>query len=47
MEVAGYQLKQAIFKDEQLKRYTHCGALFEPGHSAQIFCSPLPKRHLF
>jgi hypothetical protein len=44
LEVAGYQLKQAIFKDEQLQKCLHCGALFEPKHARQKFCSPLPNR---
>lgn len=44
VEVAGYQLKQAIFKNEKLQECIHCGSLFEPRHAAQKFCSPLPGR---
>ena len=44
IEVAGYQLKQAIFKNQKLKRCDNCGALFEPRHASQKFCSPLPRR---
>lgn len=44
LEVAGYQLKQAIFKDEQLEKCLNCGSLFEPKHARQKFCSPHPKR---
>jgi hypothetical protein len=44
LEVAGYQLKQAIFKDQKLELCENCGALFEPRHASQKFCSPLPGR---
>lgn len=44
LEVAGYQLKQAIFKDYKLEECINCGALFEPKHASQKFCSPLPDR---
>lgn len=44
LEVAGYQLKQAIFKDQKLEECINCGALFEPKHASQKFCSPLPGR---
>lgn len=44
MEVANYQLKQAIFKDSMLERCINCDALFEPRHAHQKFCSPLPNR---
>jgi hypothetical protein len=44
MEVAAYQLKQAIFKNERLHECQNCGAIFEPKHANQIFCSPLPRR---
>jgi len=44
LEVASYQLKQAIFKDEKLEKCLNCGALFEARHAAQKFCSPLPGR---
>lgn len=44
LEVAGYQLRQAIFKNEKLKECLNCGALFEPRHARQKFCSPLPGR---
>ncbi|WP_345912063.1 hypothetical protein [Bacillus altitudinis] len=44
LEVAGYQLKQAIFKNQRLEECTNCGCLFEPRHASQRFCSPLPGR---
>lgn len=44
LDAAGFQLKKAIFKDEKLKRCINCGALFEPAHASQKFCSPLPGR---
>lgn len=44
LEIAGYQLKQAIFKDQKLELCENCGALFEPRHASQKFCSPLPGR---
>lgn len=44
LEVAGYQLKQAIFKNKKLEECLNCGALFEPLHAHQKFCSPLPGR---
>ncbi|MFE4351571.1 hypothetical protein [Peribacillus butanolivorans] len=44
LEVAGYQLKQAIFKNQKLEECLNCGALFEPRHASQKFCSPLPGR---
>lgn len=44
LDVAGYQLKQAIFKNQKLERCVNCGALFEPRHASQKFCSPLPGR---
>lgn len=44
LEVAGYQLKQAIFKDQKLELCKNCGALYEPRHASQKFCSPLPDR---
>ncbi|MFD1706218.1 hypothetical protein ACFSCZ_05530 [Siminovitchia sediminis] len=43
-EVASFQLKQAIFKDLKLEECINCGALFEPIHGSQKFCSPLPGR---
>jgi len=44
LEVASFQLKQAIFKDLKLEECINCGALFEPIHGSQKFCSPLPGR---
>lgn len=44
IEVAGYQLKKAIFKNQRLEVCENCGALFEPKHASQKFCSPLPGR---
>ncbi|WCL57029.1 hypothetical protein PNF30_16245 [Bacillus safensis] len=44
LEVAAYQLKQAIFKDQKLEECLNCGALFEPRHASRKFCPPLPGR---
>lgn len=44
MEVAAYQLKQAIFDDVKLEPCLNCGALFQPNRPHQKFCSPLPGR---
>ncbi|ARI78812.1 hypothetical protein [Halobacillus mangrovi] len=44
VEVASYQLKQAIFKEQKFKVCLNCGDLFEPRHASQRFCSPLPGR---
>lgn len=44
LEVAAFQLKQAIFNDTKLEFCLNCGALFEPRHAHQRYCSPLPNR---
>ncbi|MED4903970.1 hypothetical protein [Parageobacillus thermoglucosidasius] len=44
IEVASYQLKQAIFKEAKLERCLNCGGLFEPLHGSQKFCPPRPNK---
>jgi hypothetical protein len=44
LEVEGYQLKQAVFKNQKLEECLNCGALFESRHAHQKFCSPLLGR---
>jgi hypothetical protein len=41
MEVGGYQLKQAIFKNKKLEQCLNCGALFEKSHGLRKFCPPV------
>lgn len=44
LEVAAFQLKNAIINNVEFKICLNCGALFAPRHASQKFCSPLPGR---